>query len=267
MKQIVNDLENVENKEDVKVLEEDLLEDLSIFNGNLQDIVEKKNNIWLGVSISLKPYSDKLAKQYLKLIIKYSKDKALVFIGDEPAAINHRVLEGYGWETSLKKAIKKGDLYVKRYSKLIKELSPEEQRKIKIVRWRDVWSWKLEKIYEIIKKEYLSNSDFRKEVESPIIIYLVNSKRTIKSSRIAKMSEYILRELPFLLEGVEYGGVSYKTLLYPTYGKTSLSEVVTKIQKGERFVELKRKLCLEGNHILADSPILNNNESDILESI
>jgi tRNA-dependent cyclodipeptide synthase len=237
----------------------EILDNLKIYNGTKEDLLGRKANIWLGVSISLKPYSDELAKKYLQFIVKHTKEKALIFIGDEIAAINYKVLEKYSWETSLKKALEKGDLFVEKYERLIKTLSKEDQEKIIVVRWRDVWTDKLEKMYELIKEEYLNNPDFKKEIEAPIITYLKNSKRTIKESRVAKMSEYILKELPFLLDGVEYGKHKFKVfklLLYPTYGKTSLSELVTDIQQDKRFSELKKKLKIKGDHILIDSPIL-----------
>ncbi len=235
---------------------ENIINSLKIFNGELNDILSKKHNIWLGVSISLKPYSEKLAQQYLKLIIKYSKDSALVFVGDEIASINYNVLQNYSQETSLKKAMAKGDFFVNKYSKLVKTLSPEDQKKIKIVRWADVWTEKTEKFYDILKEEYLTNLVFKKEVDVPIISFLKNSQRTVKDSRVAKMSEYILKELPFLLDGVGYEQIKYNLLVYPTYSKVSLGELSSKIQKGEKYADLKKKLNLKGDHILTDSPIL-----------
>ncbi|MDA3836664.1 MAG: hypothetical protein PF542_03500 [Nanoarchaeota archaeon] len=243
-----------------------IIDNLKIYNGSKKDFSNKNTNIWLGVSISLKPYSEKLAKEYLKIISKYSNSGALVFIGDEIAAINYNVLEKYGKETSLKKALEKGDIFENKYRELIKTLSKEEQGRIKIIRWEDVWSGKLEEMYKIIKEEYSKNVEFKREVEAPIITYLINSKRTIKQSRVSKMSEYILKELPFLLDGVEYQNVEYKTLLYPTYGKTSLSELVSNIQNGEKYVELKNRLNIKGNHMLADSPIIETNEKGFLNS-
>jgi len=238
--------------------EEEILKGLCIFNGEREDLKEKKNNIWLAVSISLKPYSERLVKQYLEIIAKHSREQALVFIADEIAAINYKVLGGYGHNKSLKRAVEKGDLFIERYNEILKTLPPEMQKKIKIVRWRNVWTEKQEKMYKLIKEEYLSSPEFRKEVELPVITYLKNSKRTIKISRVIKMAEYILKELPFMLDGVEHEGVNYKTQLYPSYGKTSLSEIITKIQKGEAFKKLKEKLNIQGDHILVDSPILEN---------
>jgi len=233
-----------------------MIKDLIIHNGNKNDFLNKNNNIWLGVSTSLKPYSEKLSKDYLKLIVKYSRESALIFIADEIAAINYNVLEKYGKETSLKKSLQKGDIFLRRYKKLIKTLPKEEQSKIKLIRWKDVWAKRQEESYKILKEEYLTNPKFKKEIEAPIILYLKNSKRTIKESRVIKMSEYILKELPFLLEGVEFQNKKYNLMLYPAYGKTSLSKLVSNIQKGNEFQKIKKKLKLKGAHILADSQII-----------
>jgi len=234
---------------------DNLLSDMEVFNGTKKNLLDKKNNIWLGVSISLKPYSEKLAKEYLKLISKYTKEKALVFIADEISSVNYNVLEKYSPETSVKKALEKGDTFIDNYKKFIKTLPKNVQSKIVLVRWKDVWNDKYNLMYNILKKEFETNKEFRKEVEAPIRMYLKNSGRTIEGSRIAKLSEYILKELPSLLDGVEYDGQIYKTFVYPTYGKTSLSLLSTQIQRGERFPELKKKLKIKGDNILIDFPI------------
>ncbi|MFH1802192.1 MAG: tRNA-dependent cyclodipeptide synthase [archaeon] len=234
---------------------EDILTGLSIHNGDFADFSGRKNNVWLGVSISLKPYSEELARKYLKTAVQCSRERALVLIADEIASINYRVLGGYSDRKSLEKALERGDSFAERYRKFVGELLPADRCRVEVVRWRDVWEGQQRERYEVLKEEYFSNPDFRDVVESPVITYLANSARTIKPSRVDKMADYILRELPSLLEGVEYKGMQYKTMFYPTYGKTSLGRVVEGIQRGELFHGLKEKLGLTGDHVLVDSLI------------
>lgn len=58
------------------------------------------------------------------------------------------------------------------------------------------------------------------------------------------LSQYILYELPTLLDGIDYKKEKYRLLLYPTFESSGMSEVVTKIEQGEIFPSLKKKLNL-----------------------
>ncbi|MGV8169574.1 MAG: hypothetical protein ACP5N3_05980, partial [Candidatus Nanoarchaeia archaeon] len=112
-----------------------------------------------------------------------------------------------------------------------------------------------EEQYKILHEEYLRNSDFKQNVEKPIRYYLNSKGRHADNTRLEQLSEYVLRELPFLLNGIKYKNTEYKTMLYPTHGST-LSEFIINILTKEQYSALNRKLNINGDHILIDSPII-----------
>lgn len=227
---------------------------MQIYNGTLSDIVNKQRNIWLGISTSLKPYNQEQAKQYLEFIINYSKNRALVFIGDEISSINYQELERMSLQNALRKAERIGTKYEERFEQIKKTLSQEEQEKLEIIKWRDVWNEEQNTKYELLKEEYTQNNSFKKEIEAPIIEYLKNRRRTITHKRLETLSNYVLREMPFLLEGIQHQGIHYEVMLYPTYRK-SLSEFTTNILTKKEYQYLREKLKIQRTHILIDTYI------------
>lgn len=227
---------------------------LKIFNGSLDDVTSNQNNIYIGVSVSLKPYSQSLAAQYLRFALNNTKDKVAVLFADDIAAINYKWVDGFSWNKSFKEARKIGDIRFRQYQELVDKLSQSEQEKVNLVRWRDIANQSLEKI-QIVADEANRDFNLREALQRPIRVYLENRRRTINDKRLKELSKYVLSELPLLLDGIQYQGVDYKTLFYPTYGDTTLSSFLTDVQQGRIFPKLKERLGLKGDHILIDSPI------------
>jgi len=213
----------------------------------LPDVGEK--NLWLGVSISIKPYSDTIARQCVDIVANNSAERGLILVADEIAAINYRVLSGYSEQGAKNKAYEVGQTYVERYSDII---AASNVQNIDIVRWCDVWSPRHSEMYDVLRAHYERDPEFRDEVQAPLLAYLQIKGRTVTDERIDRMSEYILRELPSLLDGVEYNGCSYKYMIYPTYRTTGLRALVNDVQTGIRFSGLKNDLHISGDHTLCD---------------
>lgn len=232
-----------------------LISTFKIYNGELEEILEKENNIFLGVSISLKPFSQKLAKQYLEFIINHSKEHAGILIADDIAKINYHYIDKKSKAKSLEFAREKGDERIESYQRLIDKLEPQKQDKIQIYRWADVWNLEMKEKVDILRDEFNRNSDFKNQIKKPIVTYLKKRGRSINSKRLENLSEYILSELPSLLNGIVVNGISYKTMLYPTFSNTSMYEFVKEIQNSSKYEKLRDKLKIPCDNILIDSII------------
>ncbi len=224
-------------------------------NGTFDDIKDRQRNLWLGVSVSLKPYNEELAKLYVSFLTEYTKEDAIILIADDLAAINYKVLNGHSWGTSLKKARKDGDKQQNFYERIISCLSEEERKKIRILRWKNIVDEDLESKIQILKEEYNLNFEFQKEVHIPIIDYLESTKKTITDKRLNRLSIYILSELPIILDGVYNHGKRYSAMLYPTFSGSSLDKLSYNIQNEINFPHLKERLGVIGDHILIDAVI------------
>ncbi|MCA9495704.1 MAG: hypothetical protein KC589_02080 [Nanoarchaeota archaeon] len=241
MKEIIN------NKEDKLKLK--------LTNTNKSEIYGKEKNIWIGVSISLKEYYDNDAQKYLKFAAKNSKDKAFVVIADDIAAINNRVLEkGYLKNYPFEAARAIGDVWEEKYLKNIEILNLED--KVKILKWRDVWNDKTQKQYEILKEAYENDLYIRQGIILPMIYYLNCRGRNVNRKRLDALCEYVLRELPFLLNGIEYNGIEAKCMFYPSYNmKQNLTDLSFNIQKNEKYANLREELGIKGDLAIIDTQI------------
>jgi tRNA-dependent cyclodipeptide synthase len=227
---------------------------LEIKIGDFDSVISRKKNIWLGVSISMKDYDNVLAQEYLRFITQYSKDCGVVVVGDEISAINIQELEHKSSGKALRLARKRGDIWVSKYRENIEELELED--KVRILRWADIWGDIANKDYEYLRELYNRDDDFREKINLPLKIYLDSRGRNADNQRLKVLSEYILKELPFLLKGVHHNGIYSDCLLYPTYSlKTSLSWFVQDIYYLEKYGELRDMIDIYRNHYIIDSPI------------
>ena len=67
--------------------------------------------------------------------------------------------------------------------------------------------------------------------------------------------EYVLFELPTLLNGIEFNGIEYKLLLYPSFVESGMSKFVADIENKNIFQNLKDKLNLTDKTVLVEAKI------------
>src|SRR3989344_2788645 len=118
------------------------------------------------------------------------------------------------------------------------------KNKVLILRWNDIWDKRKEKIKEILKEEYKSNKEFKEQVQFFLKKHSDKRNKDLDKEKLDYLSQYILYELSTLLDGIEYKNEKYRLLLYPTFESSGMSEVVTKIENGKIFPNLKKKLNL-----------------------
>ena len=216
------------------------------FNISKKEIKEKKHNIFIGISLGvLKPLTKEIAKEYIEWALKNTKNKVAILIADEIAKFNYKIFSGYSKGKSERRAIREGDKYFGIFTEVVREFSKQEQEKIQIIRWKDIWNGRKEKIKLILEEEYKSNKEFREKVQFFIKKYAEKRDKILNEEKLDYLSQYILYELPTLLDGIEYKKEKYSLLLYPIFESSGMSEVVTKIVNGKIFSDIKRKLNLE----------------------
>lgn len=219
--------------------------DKKIFNATIEEVEKKKFNIFIGISLGvLKPLTEEMAKEYIKWALKNTKNKVVILIVDKIAKFNYRIFSSYSEGKSERRAIREGNRYFDFFLKIVKEFSEQEQKKILILRWKDIWNEKKEKIKQILEEEYESNKEFKGIVQFFLKKYSDKRDKKLDNEKLDYLSQYILYELPTLLGGIEYKNKKYHLLLYPTFESSGMSEIVTKIQKGKIFPNIKKKLNL-----------------------
>jgi len=220
---------------------------IGVIRGSTEKEVKSKIfNLYVGVSIGNKWFTDSNIKHQILWCLKYSKNKVAILIGDTLHAINYEVRNKLSPEKAYNRAIKEGDKYVKRIKKIISKLPREEQLRICIVRWDDVKKDSFNKEFiAFFYKEFKENKKFNQEVKKIVLGFTKNETKSLSEKEIDKLCEYILQELPELLHGFTYNGVYYNCYTYPF--DNPLTQMVEKIQKKEIFSHFHDKLRVKKN--------------------
>lgn len=218
---------------------------LKFFNATKKEVEERQYNVFIGISLGvLKPLTKEMAKEYIGWALKNTKNKVAILIADEIAKFNYKIFSGYNVGKSERRAIRECDEYLDFFQQLLQEFSKEEQKKILILRCKDIWNEKKKKIKQTLEEEYKSNKEFKEQVQFFLKKYSDKRNKNLDKEKLDYLSQYIIYELPTLLDGIEYKNEEYRLLLYPTFESSGMSEVVTKIQQGKIFPNLKKKLNL-----------------------
>ncbi len=225
---------------------------MRFFGADPKEIYGKKFNIFIGISITNKKLTSKMAYNYLEWALRNTKEKVAVVIADDLNIVNHEVLDGYSKDKSIRKARQVGDEFVKLFKREALKFSKSEQAKIKIYRWKDVaLDSEFLKLRNFVDAEYGRDSELRSAFLYFIRKFIRKKGRSVIDSRkLDLLASYIFGELPTLLQGIRVDGVGYNLCLYPTYFESGMSQFIFDIHNeelgfGKRVKKLlKRKACL-----------------------
>ncbi|NCP71869.1 tRNA-dependent cyclodipeptide synthase [archaeon] len=211
------------------------------FLTNETEVKNKKFNIYIGISVRNNYFSEEHIKRYLDWALENTNEKVAILIADEIQAINDEIFFNLSKDSAKKTAFKKGSQVKRLCEKIIAKYLQDIQKKIIIVRWKDVInSFDYKKNRCLIFDEFNTNILFRNYV----LNYIKNlfSDKSFTLNELEKLSEYYLSELSVFLNGFIFENIHYNLLPYPAIG---LFEFVCKLKKGLIFPELSKKLFIK----------------------
>jgi len=214
---------------------------VSYFNTLESEVVSRKYNIFIGISLGNKYFTEEHIKKYVEWALGHTKEKVAILIPDAIHAINYQGRNGYSDDRSQRKALREGEKIRSTFESILGGFSPLERSRIEIMRWKDIETEKYQAKVSILFDEFKKNSDFKEEV-------LTIVKESVSTDRpggfdYEKLAEYPLRELPSLLSGFEFKGIRYSLLPYP--GISRLDHLVVDLQENRRFVDLAKRLNID----------------------
>ncbi|HIH31402.1 TPA: hypothetical protein HA235_01720 [Candidatus Woesearchaeota archaeon] len=222
---------------------------IKYFNTNDKDVSEKKFNIFIGISLgTIKPINYDKVKEYIEWSLKYSRDSIIILVADKIAKYNYKIFSRYSTGKAENRALKEGDKYIKFFRNIIKDYP----KKIKVLRWDEIWNSQKEEMKDVLGQEYKENPVFKNKVNSFIINYSNHVSKKLSDKEIEYLSQYILYELCTLLDGITHDQTHYNLLLYPTFKTNGMSQTATNIINGREFPELRNKLKLNNNMTFAE---------------
>jgi len=220
----------------------------SYLNVTEEEVINKKHNIWIGISLGNKYFTKENINEYILWALNNTRESVLVVIADTLHAVNLEILDRRSPKRALDKAVRIGDQKNKEIQEIVDSLPIDLKAKVRIVRWNDVTCHEsYRKNFKLIKDYYDKNPEFRQ-----LILDITKFGRLDRAERISKMTEgeldslanYVLYELPNFVDGVqEYGNDKIYTIL-PYPGLNKLDELAVGLSNKLIFPELVEKLNL-----------------------
>ncbi len=216
---------------------------LHIYNSTEKELSEKKNPVFIGISVGIKPMSFDIATSYLNWAEKHSSTTVQILIADEIAKYNYLAFSHSTKPGALSRAIRDGDQYYGFFEKTISNLG--KSGKFNIIRWNDIQNNYFSNTLKEVQVEFETNPIFKDDIVSILNKYIKRRKKPVSEEKKILLCQYLLEELPTLLDGIYVGDTNYSLILYPTYNQSGMSGLVSDIQNKRKHVGLSERLNLK----------------------
>ena len=230
--------------------------EIKFFGITGEEVELRKFNIFIGISLGNKLLTKELAKAYIEWALERTKENIVVLIADEIDVVNWMIFNSLDETSAGEKVSNKAQGLDDMFSRAIKIIAREKdstvKNRVKVIRWKDIKTDRFNKLLATLESEFETNLDFRNRILSFVKKYCELRKKSVVEADQVKLAGYILAELPTLLEGVEFNGVQYDMIFYPTYIDSGMSQFVLDIQNGI-YPDLLSKLQLSVKCVMAES--------------
>ena len=123
---------------------------------------------------------------------------------------------------------------------LTRSLSTEDIKKVRFIKWNElidgVYKEKLEYLFDL----YKNSKSFSNSIHSIVRNTVSKETRIFSDDDINRLGEYIVSELPELINKTRMDGILCDAYTYPFGGE--LISFVDRIQKGEIHPEIKKNI-------------------------
>lgn len=212
---------------------------LQIYNANIPEIKTNNYDIFIGISVGIKPMSESIALEYIDWANQHTSKKIKILIADEIAQLNYLAFSHSTKLGAQNHAKRDGD----RYQKFFEKLKAMCQLDFDIVRWHDIICDKYHATLKHVLNEFEVNDKFRNEITSIAEKYISMRRSELNKEKYHFVYQYLLLELPTLLNGIYIHENNYNLILYPTYKHSGMSQLVSDIHNRKRFNSLGEKVC------------------------
>lgn len=211
-----------------------------------KSIAARQFNIYIGVSLGNRWFSDENLRIYLQWALAHTKERVCLLLADTLHAINYEVKEKKKPEAARRKALRKGDEMERRIRTLLEDLTDEERQRTEILRWDALMrDEEIQHDLTILTREFCENKDFHDEIIAIVRSYLSNSWIAHDETKVRDLARYILTELPEHIKGFRRDDIHYNCHPYPYDSRLTL--FVEKLQNGQRFPHLHHQLQMRTN--------------------
>lgn len=209
--------------------------------GTMEKLTNKEYTIGVGISLGNKWFTVENTFELIKWCFQYSKDKIIVYVADSIHSINLEVRNKINYEKALKKADEQGTKTLNEIkSKIEESLSKEEQDKIVYLKWEELRDINYQNKVDYLMSLYNKENHFQNKIHSIVENFTSKEEREFSKKEIHRLGEYIIEELPEIINRVVMKGIRCDAFAYPYDGE--LAEFAEQLQNGEIFPEIKGKI-------------------------
>lgn len=220
-----------------------MLEIKGIKGVDLSEVLERKHNIWIGISLANKFFTGENIKLLIEFALKYTKEKVLIWIPGRMHATNYYI-DRISRADALKKAFEDEDRCRGTVIDVLNEFPPEISQKVVIANYDDTCTPKHIKQKEILLREFSLKGDFYNAVIEITEEIIKSRARTYSKERAENLAAYVISELPLFADGIQTNSDNtvYTVIPYPGFGK--IDDLEMDLIKGERYPDLTKQLGL-----------------------
>ncbi len=212
-----------------------------IRGGNIEELNQKKYTIGVGISLGNKWFTLENIIELVEWSLLHTKDKVIVYIADSIHAINLEIRKKISPEKASKLADEMGrEVLNEVKSEIKRRFSQEKVEKIVYVRWQDLVGESYRNKLDYLRFFYKKDDEFRNTIHSIIRNFVSKENREFSNDEINRLGEYVIEEMPEVINRVNMAGIICDAYAYPFDG--DLARLVEKIQKGEIFPEIKENI-------------------------
>lgn len=205
-------------------------------------IAAKEYNIHIGISLGNKYFSKDHVREYLHWALQNTRSDVLILLADSIHSINYEVFNRYSPEKALRSALKDGNKVMAMIQELVDELPGHERSLVKVARWDDLRQ--SSSTYETNKKsileEFKNNEVFRNHILNIVTLNLRERAAGLELEQKERLAEYVLDEIPIMMDGIYYGDKVYELYPYPSF--SLYNELLFGLRNKTVFKELAKKL-------------------------
>ena len=156
---------------------------LQIFNSTYEQLCAQKHNIYIGISIGVKPMSQEIALSYLEWASEFSNGTVQILLADEIAKFNYFGFGHYTKPGCLARALRDGGKYQAFFEKVLAKFPAEKRQSFNIIRWKDIESPRFHLLLNRVTKEFETNPDFQGVISSFADKYIGNRCRQLSQEK------------------------------------------------------------------------------------
>ncbi len=108
------------------------------------------------------------------------------------------------------------------------------------MKWDEIADESYKNKVEYLRSIYNQNNNFQLTIHNLVENFITKEKKSFSNGQVHRLGEYIIEELPEVINRVHMQGIICDAYVYPSDGPLNI--LIEKIQKGEEFPEIKEKI-------------------------